>query len=113
MGIDKDNIPEDTVPVYVPDPVVLNDSHRVYISLLDVIGNPKLELEGIDKDLIVTALGELKQKGLITIIQGRDPNSTDYHDYMMSANRAEFINWYFCRANEDMGIIKKITSLFT
>ena len=113
MGIDPKNIPEDTVPVYVPEKVILNDPHRVYIYLLDVISNKRLELEDVDNDLLITAMEELKRKGLIVAIQGRDPHSTDYHDYMVSANREEYLNWYYSRTNESMGLLKKIGSLFT
>ena len=94
MGIDDENIPEDTVPVYVPERINIDDPHRYYIYLLDAISNQHVEIQGIDKDILETCVCELKGKRLIILKRGADPDSLDYHDYVTSAERAAFNDWY-------------------
>lgn len=88
MNIDSKNIPEDTIPVYIPDKRYTKDPHRFYVFVLDVIINSHLEIEGIDPDILATCVEQLRETGLIVLKHGRAVGSVDYRDYMISANRA-------------------------
>ena len=112
MGIDPDNIPEDTVPVYVPDPFYEADPHRYYLYLLEVISNTHMEIRGIDKNILETCVAQLKDKKLIILKNGADPNSLDYHDYLLSAERAVYNEWYGSFVKDSVSFIDKILSFF-
>ena len=112
MGIDADDIPDDTVPVYVPNSLYETDPHRYYIYLLDVIGNAHMEIKGIDKDVLETCVGQLKERKLIVLKHGADPDSLDYHDYLLSAERAPYYEWYNYLMKDSATIIDKIISFF-
>ncbi|MBO5551106.1 MAG: hypothetical protein J5966_04025 [Lachnospiraceae bacterium] len=77
MGIDADNIPDDTVPVYVPDRYYEDDPHRYYIYLLDVISNTHMELKGFDQNILETCVEQLKEKKLIVLKRGANADSLD------------------------------------
>lgn len=110
MNIDPSNIPEDTVPVYVPDYRYTKDPHRFYIFVLDVIINSHLELEGFDLDIIKTCVLYLKQADLIVLKHGRNPDSVDYHDYMVSPNRELFYNWKNAKMRKKIDMITPVIS---
>ncbi len=112
MGIDSDNIPDDTVPVYVPDRFCKTDPHRYYIYLLDVIANTHMEIRGIDKSILETCVAQLKEKKLITLKIGADPASLDYHDYLLSPEIGLYNDWYGSLMKDSMSLIDKIVSLF-
>ena len=112
MGINADNIPDDTVPVYVPDKYYKTDPHRYYIYLLDVISNTHLELKGIDQTILETCVAQLKEKKLIILKRGAKPDSLDYHDYVLSAERALYTEWYSHLIKDGMSMIDKILSFF-
>ncbi len=112
MGLDADNIPDDTVPVYVPDPLYESNPHRYYLYLLDVIANTHMEIQGIDKNNLETCVAQLKEKKLIVLKTGADPDSLDYHDYLMSAERAIYNDWYNSIIKDSMNLIEKIISYF-
>lgn len=112
MGIDADDIPDDTVPIYVPDPLYEADPHRYYVYLLEVISNTHMEIKGIDKSILETCVSQLKEKKLITLKVGADPDSLDYHDYLMSAERGLYNDWYGSLVKESMSLIDKIVSFF-
>ena len=105
MNLDSKNIPENTIPIYIPDGRYKKDPHRFYIFILDVIINTHLELEGIDADIIVTCLEQLKAAGLIVLKHGRFKDSIDYHDYMVSASRTEFYNWQSAKTKNKIELI--------
>ena len=67
MGLDAGNIPEETVPVYVPHRFYKYNSHRYYIYLLDVISNTHMELKGIDPANLEICVAQLKEKKLIVL----------------------------------------------
>lgn len=113
MGIDADNIPEGTVPVYQPDKYYDKDPHRYYIYLLDVISNTHMEIKGIDKDVLETCVEQLKEKKLIALKRGADPDSLDYHDYLMSVDRAVYNDWYSAIEKQNLTIIEKILPFLT
>ena len=112
MGIDPDNIPDDTVPVYVPDPFVKTDPHRYYVYLLDVISNTHMEIKGIDKNILETCVAQLKEKKLIALKIGADPASLDYHDYLLSPEIGLYNDWYGSLMKDSMSLIDKIVSFF-
>ncbi len=112
MHLDAENIPEDTVPVYLPDRFHYTDPHRYYIYLLDAISNTHVEIQGIDKNTLETCVAQLKEKKLIVLKQGADPDSLDYHDYLMSAERATYNEWYGSLMKESMSAIDRIIGFF-
>ena len=112
MELDSDEIPEDTVPVYVPDRIYESNPHRYYIYLLEVIANTHLEIRGVDKSILETCVGQLKEKKLIVLKTGADPDSLDYRDYVLSAERSLFYEWYTYLTKDHMTLIDKIISFF-
>ncbi len=112
MGLDAGNIPEETVPVYVPHRFYKYNSHRYYIYLLDVISNTHMELKGIDPANLEICVAQLKEKKLIVLKKGADPNSLDYHDYLISAEVAHYNEWYNSLVKDSMSFIDKIISFF-
>ena len=112
MGIDANNIPDDTVPTYVPNEFYEGDPHRYYLYLLDVISNTHMEIRGIDRDILETCVAQLKEKKLIILKRGANPDSLDYHDYLLSAERALFNEWYSSLVKDSVSFIDKILSLF-
>ena len=111
-GINVNDIPADTVPVYVPDASFESDPHRYYIYLLDVISNTHMELKGIDPAILQTCVAQLKEKKLIILKKGADQDSLDYHDYLPSADRELYDEWYNCHVKHSVSLIEKIVSLF-
>ena len=112
MGIDANNIPDNTVPTYVPNEFYEGDPHRYYLYLLDVISNTHMEIRGIDRDILETCVAQLKEKKLIILKRGANPDSLDYHDYLLSAERALFNEWYSSLVKDSVSFIDKILSLF-
>ena len=112
MELDSDEIPEDTVPVYVPDRIYESNPHRYYIYLLEVIANTHLEIRGVDKSILETCVGQLKEKKLIVLKTGADPDSLDYRDYVISAETNLYNDWCNSLVKESMTLIEKIVSYF-
>ncbi len=110
MHLDIKNIPEDLIPVYVPDKYNY-DAHRLYIHIMDVIVNTHLELEGIDPETLDTCIEELKKENLIVLKNGRDPESLDYHDYIISPDRERYYQWCSTKDSHSMNLLKKIGSM--
>lgn len=110
LGISTRDIPDDTIPVYLPDKRYKRDPHRFYVFVLDVIINSHLELEGIDYDITATCVNQLRNAGLIVLKYGRAADSVDYHDYMISANRAEFYSWKDAKMKNKIEMITPIIS---
>jgi len=112
MGIEADNIPEDTVPVYLPDRFYEDNPHRYYIYLMDVISNTHMEIRGIDEAVLETCVAQLKEKKLIVLKAGADPESLNYRDYLVSAERDIYNEWYNSMIKTSMSLVDKILSLF-
>ena len=112
MGIDADNIPDDTVPAYVPDRYYEDDPHRYYIYLLDVISNTHMELKGFDQNILETCVEQLKEKKLIVLKRGANADSLDYHDYVMSADKALYNDYYNAFVKDHVSLLEKILSFF-
>lgn len=105
MRIDLNAIPEDTQPVFVPDKRVATDPHRFYIYVLTVINNPVLHLEGVDELILESCVTQLARSGLIVPKKGADSGSTDYRDYVISADRQGFYDWSGRRAKSELGMM--------
>ena len=112
MKIDPENIPDDTIPVYVPDRFYESHPHRYYVYLLEAIANTHMEIQGIDRDVLETCVAQLKEKKLIVLRKSADPDSLDYHDYLISAERAVYDEWYASFMKESTSLIDKIISFF-
>lgn len=112
MGIDANDIPDDTVPVYVPDRFYESDPHRFYIYLLDVISNTHMEIKGIDNSILETCVAQLKEKKLIALKAKADADSLDYHDYVISADRAVYNEWYSAMIKQSVTVLDKLSSFF-
>ena len=110
MQVDPDDIPEDLRPVYVDDRYK-DDPHRIYLVLLDVIINTHLELEGMDPVLVGTCLKQLREEGLIVVKNGRDPESNDYHDYILTPDKEKYYSWHESRTKDSLNILKRIVAL--
>ena len=115
MGIEPNDIPDDTVPVYVPDRAYEDKQHsyphRYYIYLMDVIANTHMELKGIDNVVLETCVAQLKEKGLIILKAGADRDSLDYHDYLVSADRDIYNDWYDSTIKNSVSLLGKLISI--
>ena len=105
MQVDINNIPENLQPVYVPRREVKMDPHRFYIYVLEAIDNPCLRLEGADSDIIRSCVTQLRGIGLIVPKKGTDPDSSDYRDYILSADRELFYQWTNSKARENLNAL--------
>ena len=76
----------------------------------NMIINSHLVLEGIDPDIIATCVEQLRDTGLVVLKHGRAVGSVDYHDYMVSANRAEFYNWKDAKMKSKIEMITPLVS---
>ena len=112
MGIDADNIPDDTVPVYVPDRFFESDPHRYYIYLMEVISNTHMEIRGIDKSVLETCVAQRKEKKLIVLKKGADPESLDYRDYLISAEREVYNEWTSSFIKHSVSFLDKVLGFF-
>ena len=112
MGLEADNIPDDTVPVYVPERFYEDNPHRYYIYLLDVIANTHMEIRGVDRAILETCVAQLKEKKLIVLKEGAAPDSLDYRDYVMSAERDIYNEWYNALIKNSMTLMDKILAIF-
>ena len=113
MGIDPNDIPEDTVPVYLPDPMYAGNPHRYYLYLMDAIANTHMEIKGVDKSVLETCVAQLKEKKLIVLKTGAAPDSLDYRDYVISADRALYNEWVNSHIKESISFIDKVISFFS
>ena len=112
MGIDPENIPDDTVPVYHPDSFYADNPHRFYIYLLEVIANTHMDIKGVDKTILETCVAQLKEKKLIVQKVGADPDSLDYHDYIISSENVLYNEWTNSLVKESVSFLDKILSIF-
>ena len=110
MHADLENIPDDLRPIYTADQYG-DDPHRVYLALVDVITNTHLDLDEIDPAVLETCLEQLRKEKLIVAKNGKDPESTDYHDYILTPDKEKYYAWYHCKAKTNLNILKRIVSL--
>lgn len=110
MKLDPENIPEDLRPVYTSDEY-MDDPHRVYMVLLEVIMNTHVDIGGIDPDVLKTCLEQLRKENLIVAKNGKDPESDDYHDYILSTDKNKLFAWYESRLKDNLNLFRRILSL--
>ena len=70
-----------------------------------MINNPILHLEGVDELILASCVTQLSKTGLIVPKKGADPESSDYRDYVISADRSAFYDWSGKRAQEELGML--------
>ena len=86
-------IPEDTIPVYIPDKRYMKNGLRLYLFVSDAIHKKLLlvpELINTSDDEIRTIVRILRDRGLIERIEGRPKGSLNYQDYILGI---EFADW--------------------
>ena len=110
MQVDPENIPDDLRPVYKSDKYG-EDPHRVYLELLDVIMNTHLDLGETDPAVVKTCLAQLRKENLIVAKNGRDPESDDYHDYILIPDKEKYYAWYESRTKDTMKLLRRLLSL--
>ena len=86
-------IPDDTVPVYIPDKRYLKNDLGLYLFIADAIYK-KLrivpELFHSSDEEVRTAVRVMRERNLIVRIEGRPVNSLNYQDYILGP---EFADW--------------------
>lgn len=110
MQLDPENIPEDLRPVYTCDRYG-DDPHRVYLELLDVITNTHLDLSEIDPDVTKTCLEQLRKENLIVAKNGKDPESDDYHDYILTPDKEKYYAWHESKTKGSLNVLRRFLSL--
>ncbi|MBO5497111.1 MAG: hypothetical protein J5967_06860 [Oscillospiraceae bacterium] len=110
MQVDPENIPEDLRPVYTGDQYG-DDPHRIYLELLDVIMNTHLDLAETDPVVMKTCLEQLRKENLIVAKNGRDPESEDYHDYILTPDKDKYYAWHESKTKGSLSLLKRILQL--
>lgn len=110
MHADPENIPDDLRPIYVADRY-RDDPHRLYLELLDVIMNTHLDLGETDPVVLQTCLAQLRKENLIVAKNGRDPESGDYHDYILTPDKEAYYTWYESKTKDNLSILRRILAL--
>ena len=110
MQVDPENIPDDLRPIYTGDQY-RGDPHRVYLELLDVIMNTHLDLGEIDPAVMKTCLEQLRKENLIVAKNGRDPESDDYHDYILTPDKEKYYAWRESKTKGSLNLLKRILQL--
>lgn len=103
-------IPEDTVPVYIPDKRYLKNDLRLYLFVSDAIHRKlKLvpELFNSSDDEVRTIVRVMRDKGLIERIDGRPNESLNYQDYILGI---EFVDWKR-NATDNFKLIKELLGI--
>ena len=105
-------IPEDTVPIYIPDGRYLKSTHRLYFFTCEAI-NKKID---IDYELIhsneyeiKTAVRELKKRKLVCIKENHYDN-LDYHNYILSP---DYSDWSEKKQGDKYKLLKDLLSIVT
>ena len=89
----KFQIPDDTVPVYIPDKRYVDKEFCLYLFVSDAIHKKvKLvpELFYSTDDEIRTVVRVMRDKDLLVRIEGRPKESLEYQDYILGP---EFADW--------------------
>lgn len=100
-------IPEDTVPIYIPDKRYLDKELRLYLFVSDAIHKKLLlvpKLINSSDDEIRTIVRIMKDRGLIERIEGKPKDSLNYQDYILGL---EFAEWKR-NATDNFKLIKEL-----
>lgn len=100
-------IPEDTIPIYIPDKRYLKNDLRLYLFVSDAI-HKKLklvpELFNSNNAEVRTIVRVMRNRGLIERIEGRPEESLNYQDYILGV---EFAGWKR-NATDNFKLIKEL-----
>ena len=89
----KFQIPDDTVPVYIPDKRYVDKEFCLYMFVADAIRKKVTlvpELFYSKDDEVKTVVRVMRDKGLIERLEGKPKESLEYQDYILGP---EFADW--------------------
>ena len=100
-------IPENSKPFFIPNKSYYIKDTKEYCYVMDAIASNMIlatPFVDIPKDRCETIVRELKRKGYIVLINGRDDESLLYEDYMIAPGN----NWGSKRVSERNALIIEI-----
>lgn len=103
-------IPDDAVPVYIPDKRYVDKEFCLYLFVADAIRKKLIlvpELFYSTDDEVRTVVRVMRDKGLIVRIEGRPDDSLEYQDYILGP---EFADWKRS-ATENFKLVKEILGI--
>ena len=103
-------IPNDAVPVYIPDKRYVDKEFCLYLFVADAIRKKLIlvpELFYSTDDEVRTVVRVMRDKGLLVRIEGRPEESLEYQDYILGP---EFADWKR-NATDNFKLIKEILGI--
>lgn len=103
-------IPDDAVPVYIPDKRYVDKEFCLYLFVADAIRKKLIlvpELFYSTDDEVRTVVRVMRDKGLLVRIEGRPEESLEYQDYILGP---EFAEWKR-NATENFKLVKEILGI--
>lgn len=103
-------IPNDAVPVYIPDKRYVDKEFCLYLFVADAIRKKLIlvpELFYSTDDEVRTVVRVMRDKGLLVRIEGRPEDSLEYQDYILGT---EFADWKR-NATENFKLVKEILGI--
>ncbi|MBF1361542.1 MAG: hypothetical protein HXM76_06770 [Mogibacterium diversum] len=103
-------IPDDAVPVYIPDKRYVDKEFCLYLFVADAIRKKLIlvpELFYSTDDEVRTVVRVMRDKGLLVRIEGRPEDSLEYQDYILGP---EFAEWKR-NATENFKLVKEILGI--
>ena len=103
-------IPNDAVPVYIPDKRYVDKEFCLYLFVADAIRKKLIlvpELFYSTDDEVKTVVRVMRDKGLLVRIEGRPEESLEYQDYILGP---EFADWKR-NATENFKLVKEILGI--
>ena len=100
-------IPDDAVPVYIPDKRYVDKEFCLYLFVADAIRKKLIlvpELFYSTDDEVRTVVRVMRDKGLLVRIEGRPEDSLEYQDYILGP---EFADWKRS-ATDNFKLVKEI-----
>ena len=99
------NLPDDARPIYIPDNRCYKNGYKEYCYVIDAISlNFHIHpiLSKLPEDRCHTIVRELKTCGTITLIEGRQENSLNPQDYILSTS---YLAWKEQKASEKTKLV--------
>ena len=103
-------IPDDAVPVYIPDKRYVDKEFCLYLFVADAIRKKLIlvpELFYSTDDEVRTVVRVMRDKGLLVRIEGSPEDSLEYQDYILGP---EFAEWKR-NATENFKLVKEILGI--
>ena len=103
-------IPNDAVPVYIPDKRYVDKEFCLYLFVADAIRKKLIlvpELFYSTDDEVQTVVRVMRDKGLLVRIEGRPEDSLEYQDYILGP---EFADWKRS-ATDNFKLVKEILGI--